>query len=1103
MTNGIEKGQPLWYKDAIIYELHVKAFYDGNGDGIGDFKGLIEKLDYLKELGITAVWLLPFYPSPLKDDGYDISDYFDVHPDYGTLREFRQFLKEAHSRGIRVITELVVNHTSDQHAWFKRARLAQPGTPFRDFYVWSDTPDKYKDAKIIFPDFEHSNWAWDHVANAYYWHRFYSHQPDLNFDNPLVRKEMLRVVDFWMGMGVDGMRLDAIPYLFQREGTSCENLPETHAFIKELRAHIDSRYEDRMLLAEANLWPEDAATYFGKGDECHMAFHFPMMPRLFMSVQMEDTFPIIDMVEQSKDIPETCQWAMFLRNHDELTLEMVTDEERDYMYRAYARDPKSIINAGIRRRLATLLENNRRKIELLNFLLFSLPGTPVIYYGDEIGMGDNYYLGDRNGVRTPMQWSSDRNAGFSKANPHSLYLPVVIDSLYHYTAVNVENQTASLSSLMWFMRRLIAIRNRYKAFGSGRIEFIRSDNPRVLAFVRQLDDEVILVVANLSRFCHFARLDLSKYAGFVPDELFGGNEFPPIDHALYTLTLGPHNAFWFELKKAKEPAGQAPSHLPSLTVDAAWDEIPDETLDEDLADIIAEYLKRSCWFKGGDRAIQRIMVEDGISLRGRTSLSHLFTFHVSYRSSPDEMYMVPISFAPAGEAERIIAESPQCAIAELQLRDASGLLYHAACNREFQMELLDVIADKRTIRKGDTQLLGLRGATLRKILADADGRLEARWLKGEYANLLIIYGNSLLLKLFCRPDYGINPELEICRYLTETAGFAHSPVYAGSLECRSAGSESMTLGILTQFVQHQSDAWTFSLDSFEQYAARAAARKQTVKEFCDKARTGGDESSDVTEVLRDLLGPFYLDMIALLGTRTGQMHLALAAFTSDVCSGAEAFSMNYQKSVYQSMRALAVRVLGDLENRLPHLPEPVAEEARVVLPLRQAITDCFRNLTRKRVSGMKIRIHGDYHLAQVLYTGKDFIITDFEGEASTPLGERRLKRSVLRDIAGMMRSFHYAAHAAARLRALSHLGDADELASWADLWYHHVSHTFLASYRQAVVAADFLPHDQEDTQMLLDAFLLQKVIQEFGLHLRTRPEWLGISVRAIRHIVAR
>ena len=531
--------EPLWYKDAIIYEVHVRAFYDSDADGIGDLLGLIEKLDYLEDLGITALWVLPFYPSPLKDDGYDIADYHHILPVYGTMADFKTFVDEAHRHGIRIITELVLNHTSDQHPWFQRARRATLNSRYRDFYVWSDTPEKYKDARIIFKDYESSNWTWDQVAKAYYWHRFYSHQPDLNYDNPVVRRAVLGVMDYWLKLGVDGLRADAVPYLYEREGTNCENLPETHTFLKELRAHIDEKFKNRMLLAEANQWPEDAVAYFGSGDEFHMAFHFPIMPRLFMAIRMEDHFPIIDILQQTPPIPENCQWALFLRNHDELTLEMVTDEERDYMYRVYAQDPTARLNLGIRRRLAPLLNNDRRKIELMNALLFSLPGTPVIYYGDEIGMGDNFYLGDRNGVRTPMQWSPERNAGFSKANPQKLYLPPIIDPEYHYEAVNEETQQNNTDSLLWWMKRLISLRKRFQAFGRGNIKFLQPENRKILAFLRRYQGQNILVVANLSRSAQQTQLDLSEFTGWRPVDIFSRVEFAPISDGKYYFTLSP------------------------------------------------------------------------------------------------------------------------------------------------------------------------------------------------------------------------------------------------------------------------------------------------------------------------------------------------------------------------------------------------------------------------------------------------------------------------------------------------------------------------------------------------------------------------------------
>ena len=537
----------LWYKDAVFYQVHVKAFYDGNGDGIGDFQGLTERLDYIRDLGVDVIWLMPFYPSPLRDDGYDISDYRDIHPDYGTLSDFKRFLKAAHKRGLRVIADLVLNHTSDQHRWFQAAR-SSPTSPYRDYYVWSDSAERYKDARIIFIDTERSNWTWDEQAGQYFWHRFYSHQPDLNYDNPQVHNEMLRIVHLWLSLGLDGFRADAVPYLYEREGTNCENLPETHAFLRKLRRYVDEHFPGRVLLAEANQWPADVVEYFGQGDEFHMAFNFPIMPRLYMSVRKEDRTPVVEIMEQLPDIPENCQWMMFLRNHDELTLEMVTTDERDYMWAEYAKDPRMKINLGIRRRLAPLLENSRRRIELLNALLLSLPGTPIVYYGDEIGMGDNIYLPDRNGVRTPMQWTADRNAGFSKADAARLYSPPIMDPVYGYQVVNVEASERNESSLLRWMRRIIAIRKRYQVFGRGRLHFLKPSNPKVLAFIRSYGDTHILCVNNLSRYAQPCEMDLQHFNGRTPVEMFGGVRFPKIGEFPYFVTLGPHSFYWFLLE---------------------------------------------------------------------------------------------------------------------------------------------------------------------------------------------------------------------------------------------------------------------------------------------------------------------------------------------------------------------------------------------------------------------------------------------------------------------------------------------------------------------------------------------------------------------------
>jgi len=543
----LRRPDPLWYKDAVFYQLHVKSFVDSNADGIGDFRGLTSKLDHLSSLGVDCLWLQPIYPSPFKDDGYDISDYTSIHPSYGTLDDFRQFLDQAHERGLRVIIELVLNHTSDQHAWFQEAR-SSPDNPRRDWYVWSDTDDRYRGVRIIFIDTELSNWAWDPVSKAYYWHRFFSHQPDLNYDNPAVREEIWNVMKFWLDLGVDGFRVDAVPYLVEREGTSCENLPETHAVLKELRARLDAHFTDKVLLAEANMWPEDVRPYFGDGDEFHMSFHFPIMPRMFMALRLEDRKPLIDIIERTPNIPETCQWGMFLRNHDELTLEMVTDIERQFMWDEYAKDPRARINLGIRRRLATLMDGDRRRIELMTGLLLSLPGSPILYYGDEIGMGDNVYLGDRNGVRTPMQWTGGTNAGFSTADPERLWLPLISNAVYGYQAINVESQERNTTSLLNWTRRIIDVRRSTRAFGRGSIEFVKPENHRLLAFTRTMGRETILVVGNLAGTAQAVELDLSKLAGAIPIEMFGHSVFPRIGNEPYVMMMGPYNFYWFRLR---------------------------------------------------------------------------------------------------------------------------------------------------------------------------------------------------------------------------------------------------------------------------------------------------------------------------------------------------------------------------------------------------------------------------------------------------------------------------------------------------------------------------------------------------------------------------
>ncbi|GBD20299.1 Trehalose synthase/amylase TreS [bacterium HR28] len=1095
---------PLWYKDAIIYELHVRAFYDSNGDGIGDFPGLTQKLDYLEDLGITAVWLLPFYPSPLRDDGYDIADYTDVHPAYGTLRDVKEFIREAHRRGIRVITELVLNHTSDQHPWFQRARRAAPGSVWRNFYVWSDTPEKYKEARIIFKDFETSNWAWDPVAKAYYWHRFYSHQPDLNYDNPAVRRAILRVVDFWMRLGVDGMRLDAVPYLYEREGTNCENLPETHAFLKELRRYVDSRYRNRMLLAEANQWPEDAVAYFGQGDECHMAFHFPLMPRLFMAIRMEDRFPIVDILSQTPPIPETAQWALFLRNHDELTLEMVTDEERDYMYRVYARDPVARINLGIRRRLAPLLGNNRRRIELMNGLLFSLPGTPVIYYGDEIGMGDNVYLGDRNGVRTPMQWSADRNAGFSTAPRQRLYLPVIVDAEYHYEAVNVEAQQANPHSLLWWMKRLIALRKQFKAFGRGSFEFIPVDNRKVLAYVRRYEQETILVVANLSRFVQWAELDLSAYRGLVPIELFGRIEFPPIGEEPYRVMLGPHSFYWFSLERPR--AGEellvvTPSELPVIPVREREGTLDLSTAQRALLDELPRYLRARRWFAGKARRIKQVRIADQIPLPVDGVAATLLLISVEYTEGDPELYVLPLAIARGDLARELIERTPHAVIARA-LPDETALLVDALAVPSFSRSLVEQIGRRRRFRGEHGTVVAQPTTAFRRLVWPGTPLPEPVLGRAEQSNTSVIFPERVLLKLYRRIEPGPNPELELERALTERLGFRYVPPLAGSLDYRPASGEAMTLAVLLGYVPNEGDAWQYTLDMLAGFLERALAYSEEPPSLgLDAEALLARAASSPPPIVYELIDT-YVESAYLLGQRTAELHRALASLTDDPAFAPEPFSMLYQRSLYQAMRSQLLQTFTLLRDRLAQLPENVRSEAETVLQREREIVQVYQRLLQQLLPAQRIRCHGDYHLGQVLYTGRDFVIIDFEGEPARPLSERRLKRSPLTDVAGMLRSFHYAASATLfdqLQRGLLH--DTARAEAWLRFWYGWVAAVFLQGYLEGLQSTTLIPNDPKQLAVLLEAYLMDKAIYELRYELGHRPGWLAIPLRGILELL--
>ncbi|SIR16485.1 maltose alpha-D-glucosyltransferase [Pontibacter lucknowensis] len=1091
-----------WYKDAIIYELHIKAFMDGNGDGIGDFKGLMQKLDYLEELGVTAIWLLPFYPSPLKDDGYDIADYFSINPSYGTMQDFKLFVKEAHRRGLKVITELVINHTSDQHPWFQRARRAKKGSKHRDFYVWTDDPTQYKDVRIIFTDYEPSNWTWDPVAGQYYWHRFFHHQPDLNYDNPEVQKEVFKTLDYWFDMGVDGFRLDAVPYLFERDGTNCENLPETHEFLKKLRAHVDKKYEGKLLLAEANMWPEDSASYFGDGDECHMNYHFPIMPRLFMSVKMEDRYPIIDIFDQTPAIPETCQWAMFLRNHDELTLEMVTDEERDYMYKVYTRDPLAKINLGIRHRLAPLLGNDRAKIELMNVLLFSMKGTPVVYYGDEIGMGDNYYLGDRDGVRTPMQWNDNRNAGFSTANPQKLYLPVIIDPEYKYESVNVDTQQHNANSLLWWMRRIINMRKRYKAFGRGEIRFLNPSNAKVLAFVRSYQDENILVIANLSRFPEAVELDLPEFRGYVPVEVFSKNKFPQIKEDSYVLTMGAHGYYWFELQP-QEVSGREGLDMkkPAMQLPTLSQPIPARALKTLENKLLPPYVMNRRWFGGKARTIQRMQVVNNMPMTaGRFAASLLF-IEVSYNEGLPELYQLPIAFTSGEQEEELIASQPNSVIARLTMDGKEGILYDAVYSEDYRQLLLNLMAKRKSIKVDSAELVGTGSRSIAAKIKEIGHPLSSKILGAEQSNTSVLYDNQFFLKVYRKLDRTLNPDVEIVQALTDK-NFPNVPMYLGSVEHEEDGKPPMVLVMLQELVPNQGDAWVYMEDSLKRFFERL----QTHKEHIEQIDTTGTLArpvpfSEAPEHMQLQLGGASVERIELLGQRTAEMHLALADMVTSKDFAPEDFSLHYQRSLYSSLTSLVRSNFDSLRKHLSNLPDAVRAEAEEVLQMRQEVLERLKMIFRRKIDTMKIRTHGDYHLGQVLFTGRDFIIIDFEGEPARSFSERRLKRSPLRDVAGMIRSFHYAAYNALFQQDSFRKEDGDYLETWAEQWYHYASGFFMHTYLGITQGTGVVPQNEEDVEVLMETFLLEKAIYELGYELNNRPDWVLIPIRGIKYIM--
>jgi maltose alpha-D-glucosyltransferase/alpha-amylase len=1104
-------GDPLWYKDAIIYEVHVRSFCDSNGDGIGDFAGLTQKLDYLEDLGVNTLWLLPFYPSPLKDDGYDISDYTQINPAYGTMADFRTFLREAHRRGLRVITELVLNHTSDQHRWFQRARQSGPQSRWRNWYVWSQTPDRYRDARIIFKDFEPSNWSWDPVAQSYYWHRFYAHQPDLNYDHPEVHEAMLEVVDFWLRLGVDGFRLDAVPYLYEREQTSCENLPETHAFLRKLREHIDRNFPHRLLLAEANQWPEDAVAYFGQGDECHMAFHFPIMTRMFLALHMEDRFPLIDIIFQTPPIPLESQWALFLRNHDELTLEMVTDQERDYMYRVYAKERQARLNLGIRRRLAPLLENNRRKIELLNALLFSLPGTPVLYYGDEIGMGDNIFLGDRNGVRTPMQWNGDRNAGFSRAPAQQLYLPVITGPEYHYEAVNVEAQQANPQSLLWWMKRLLALSRRFKAFGRGTLELLAPENPKVLAFLRRYREEVVLVVINLSRFPQAAELDLSSQKGRTPVELFGRTPFPRITADHYPLTLGPHSFFWFLLEPSRETATIPRSTEPLIKVegDALWTSALEGPSRSALETALVPYLTGIPWFNGKARSLRAVHLTNAIPLSLGSSGVVLAMLQVDYQEGGSETYSLPLAFASGELADRVKKEWPESILARLLLREGDGavegVLFDALHSEGFTQELVALLERRGQVRTPLGRLAAVptpRFAELRG--GDGEALPRGPLMEGE-DHTAVPLGDRLLFKWYRHLGEGEHPELEVRNFLTRRSSAAPVPPLAGHFAFSRRDHPSLTLGILEGHAPKEKDLWGITQDELGRYLEIARSRPTPALPAPFYARSL--EALLGPEVphseLQTLLGP-YLESVRKMAECTARLHQSLADIPEASSFSTEPITPSYQRSYYQSMRRLIAGVFTVLRRAQRSLSGPTALSMQRVLALESLLLEQFGGMLHGKFSSVRIRCHGDLRLKKFVTTGSEVVIIGVPGPGSGSYAERRLKRSPLWDLSSMLHSFQQAAHSA----LLEHQSRGEVapdrwpvLETGAQAWADAVSATFGRTYLSSPAAQSFGLDLAPEIEMLLRVHLLERVLVDLEHEASARSHRVPFLLRNLQDLL--
>jgi len=1081
---------PLWYKDAVIYEVHVRAFFDSNNDGIGDFPGLTAKLDYIQDLGVNTIWVLPFYPSPLKDDGYDISDYHNVNPQYGSREDVKHFIEEAHRRGLRVITELVINHTSDQHPWFQAARSAPPDSPKRDYYVWNDSPNKYTKTRIIFTDTEKSNWTWDEEAKAYFWHRFFSHQPDLNFDNPHVEQAVLKTMHFWLDQGVDGLRLDAIPYLIEREGTSNENLRETHEVVRRIRKSLDERYPDRMLLGEANMWPEDVRDYFADGDECHMAYHFPLMPRMYMAIAQEDRHPIVEIMEQTPDIPDNCQWAVFLRNHDELTLEMVTSKERDYMYQMYAADPRARLNLGIRRRLAPLMENDPDRIKLMNSMLLSMPGSPIIYYGDEIGMGDNVYLGDRNGVRTPMQWSPDRNGGFSRCDPQGLYFPPIMDPIYGYETVNVEAQIRDRSSLLNWMKRMLAVRKSSQSFGRGTLRFIRPGNRKVLVYLRQYQNDTILCVANLSRTAQPVEIDLSDFKGAVPIELLGRTPFPPVGELPYLLTLPGYGFYWFRLSHDE----QAPvwhqemlprEDLPVLVMSDGWNSFFPERVagwrsglatklrSQAETRVLPQFIKSQRWFAGKSETIVAARLFDHGEWANETGRWLMAMFDVETKAETGK-YFIPVAIVFEDAEETRWAKLQTAAIARVRQQATVGMLAEASADDNFARSIVDGIGTSLEARMELGTLKFTPTRAFAELRGDVTAPLSSSQPQAQGSNTAVRVGDNLFLKLYRRLQPGVNPELEIGRYLTEVVHFPNIVPVAGALEYVSDKGDVYTLALLQAFVTNQGDGW----DNTINYLVR----------FLEDRRTGGPMPENPHGA--------YLELVRVLATRIAELHCALATPTDDRAFCPEPLTTTDLAAWKDKVLGEVATTLALLDKPVEDLPAGIRNDAPALLANRAQLEARVNACAAGKVSALKIRHHGDLHLGQVLVKRNDFIIVDFEGEPARPLDERRHKSSPFRDVAGMLRSFAYARNAAMQRCSIEAPDECAKHAPLLESWETETRETFLGIYDK-IASAGGLYDSFAQMRPLLDLFEIEKALYELRYELGNRPDWANIPLRAL------